>query len=124
VTIEKNLKRTLVATIASLVTRVATAASTIEYFEEPSGIRERPSNLNRGADWLSKCLSDDTQLFAESRLRRLVFDDLARLLREGGVRDGHALVSEKLLIFLYICGNRSSFRNVKYCCGRSIDTVS
>ena len=121
---EKKLKRTLVATIASLVTGVATAASTIEYFEEPSGIRERPSDLNRGADWLSECLSDDTQLFAESRLRRPVFDDLARLLREGGVRDGHASVEEKLLIFLYICGNGSSFRNVKYRCGRSLDTVS
>ncbi|KAF1940410.1 hypothetical protein EJ02DRAFT_350053, partial [Clathrospora elynae] len=45
-------------------------------------------------------------------------------MRDEGVEDGHASVEEKLLVFLYICGNGLSWGNAKYQCGRSLDTVS
>ena len=121
---DPKLKKSVVLAVASAVLGAATAASSIEYHPSPSGVRARESDQYRGSRWLSDCLSDDTQLFAEARLRRPVFIALAQSLRERGIRDAHASVEEKLLVFLYICGNGVSWRNVKYRCGRSLDTVS
>jgi hypothetical protein len=121
---DNTLQRTLAITLAGVIAGAATAAASIEYHDEPTGVRARPSDSDRGSNWVAECLSNDAQLFAESRLRRQVFDALVGLVIEGGVHSGQASVEEKLLIFLYICGNGASYRNVKYRCGRSLQTVS
>ncbi|KAH5707858.1 hypothetical protein HBI81_243770 [Parastagonospora nodorum] len=120
-----RLEKPVIAALGGVIAGVAAAiASSNSDYTPPSGVRTRDDDTDRGARWLADCLSDDAQLFAESRLRRPVFDALAQYLKEQGVRDGHASVEEKLLVFLYICGTGSSWRNARFRCGRSLDTVS
>ena len=122
-----SFDRPIVIALAASIAGVAKAiAEEYEdgYINPPTGVRTREEDRDRGAAWVASCLSDDEQLFAESRLRRPVFEALAQYLRAQGVRDGIALVEEKLLTFTYICGNGASWRNVRYRSGRSLDTVS
>ena len=120
----QKLMKPVVIALAGVIAGAATATSSITYHPEPSGVRTHESDRDRCQRWLSACLSDEAQFFAESRLRRPVFDALVKRLRDRGLRDSHASVEEKLLVFLYICGVGASWRNVKYRCGQSLNTVS
>jgi hypothetical protein len=121
---DNMLQRTLAITLAGVIASAVTATTSIEYHDEPTGVRARSANSDRGSNWVTKYLSSDAQLFAESRLRQQVFNALVGLVIEGGVYSRQASVEEKLLIFLYICGNGASYRNVKYRYKRSLQTVS
>lgn len=80
---------------------------------------------DRGSRWVAEVLADDAQLLVESRLRRPVFEELAGYLRAHRIADSrYASAEERLLVFLYICGNRASYRNVIYRCGRLLETIS
>lgn len=90
-----------------------------------SHIQADRTDRDRGQRWVAEVLANDVQLLVESRLRRIVFEELTAYLRAHGSVDGRLVsVEEQLLIFLYICGNGSSYRNVMYRCGRSLDTIS
>lgn len=120
-----ELQRPIVVAIAAITAAVvATITSYTDEYIEPSGIQLYEYDRHRGPAWVINCLGDDTQLFAESRLRKPVFEALAGWLRGQGVCNGKSSVEEKLLIFLYICGNGASWRNTRYRCGRSLDTIS
>ncbi|KAF1942722.1 hypothetical protein EJ02DRAFT_454030 [Clathrospora elynae] len=110
---DPKLKKPIMIALAGFVAGAAVAASSINYYPTPSGVQAHEPDCNQGRQWLADCLSDETQLFAELQLSRPVFDALADRLRSGGLRDSHASVEEKLLVFLYICGVGSSWRNVK-----------
>jgi hypothetical protein len=70
-----------------------------------TGVRANADDWVRGRAWVASCFNDPVQLYCESRLRRSTFDALAEWLKAHGLSGG-SLVSaeEKLLIFLYICG--------------------
>jgi hypothetical protein len=67
---DSNLKQPIAIALAGVIAAAAAAASPFKAYIEPSGVRARPSDVDRGAAWLTKCLSDDAQLFTEARLRR------------------------------------------------------
>jgi hypothetical protein len=90
-----------------------------------TGVRTNSGNCEQGRQWVASCLSDPTQLYVESRLRAPTFAKLARWLKAHGVQGGRIVsVEEKLLVFLYVCGQGSGFRNAKYRSGHSIATIS
>lgn len=95
-------------------------------YVEPTGVNARESDYRRGRRWLEDCLKDPQQLFNESRLHFNAFLALSGWLKEKElVKDGHRLkVEEKLLIFLYICGQGASWRNIRYRCGHSQSKIS
>jgi hypothetical protein len=75
--------------------------------------------------WIDHCLEDPEQMYEESRLRVSTFLSLAEWLEDHGmgIIDGIS-VEEKLLIFLYICGQReTSFMHAKFRCGYDVDTI-
>jgi hypothetical protein len=115
------------ALIATLAGAVASAASVVVQQQvrlyEPTGLNDRDSDVGKGRRWLSDCLDDDRQLFVETRLRRPIFDDLVQRLRHY-VSNHIVSTGEKVLIFLYICGQGASWRNTRYKCGRSLATIT
>ena len=119
--------RTLVAIIASVIattaaiTTLPTASNT-----PPTGLRERAEDAEKGLSWVEECMADDDQLFVESRLQRYAWDDLiARLTERELVNSSNVCtIEEKVLTFLYVCGQGISWRNVKYRCGRSLATIT
>ncbi|KAF2684234.1 hypothetical protein K458DRAFT_389443 [Lentithecium fluviatile CBS 122367] len=94
------------AALAAVLTAVATVAR-VETYEEPSGVRARPSDKLRGQHWLQECLETPSQLYVESRLWPEVFEDLVGYLRANElVADGkHISVEEKVLTFFTITVN-------------------
>lgn len=93
---------------------------------EPTGVRGRFGDGSRGQSWLDSCRRDPIQLYEETRLKPEAFKTLADTLRNrelvGDTRGASA--EEKLLTFLYICAQGVSWRNTKYPCGHSLDTIS
>lgn len=98
----------------------------LDTYHEPTGVRKHPEDSQNGAKWLASCMRNDTQLFEETRLKREVWDTLLeRLVRRGWLKSSrHCEAGEKLLCFLYLCANGSSYRNLSWRCGRSKDTIS
>jgi hypothetical protein len=113
--------------IATLVGVVASASSIVVqqegYLYESTGVTDRASDAGKGRQWLRDCLNDDRQLFVETRLRRDTFYDLVQRLRHQ-VSSQQVSIGEKVLIFLYICGQGASWRNTRYKCGRSLATIT
>ena len=73
-----RLKKPVIAALSGVIARVTAAiASSYSDYTPLSGVRTRDDDINRRARWLADCLSNNAQLFAESRLRRLVFNALA-----------------------------------------------
>ena len=111
---------------AVLISVAAILAYWEENYHEPTGVNQREDDRQRGGRWLADCLEDPSQLYAESRLELRLFNKLADLLVERQLLgDGRRVsVKEKLLTFLYICGQGASWRNTKYRCGHSTSTIT
>lgn len=114
---------------ASLACFSAVAQLHVETYYEPSGVRGRPEEARRCREWLAACMANDELLFDDTRLRREVWDSLLDyLVGKGWLRDSRGRSScqaaEKLLIFLYICGQGASFRNARGRSGHSLETIS
>lgn len=93
-------------------------------YTPPTGVNARQEDVNQGRRWLANCLASDTQLYAETRLTRPVFDKLVEHCL-AWVKDGRRIsVEEKVLTFLYICAQGCSWRNAGYRCGHSLSTIT
>lgn len=114
-----------IATVAVLGAFVVVLEHHIETYYEPTGVRVDGSFGGEGARWLAFCMGNEQQLYEDSRLRRQEFDTLLTILEGNGWLKStrHIAAAEKLLSFLYLCGNGSSYRNLKWRCGHSIETV-
>lgn len=92
---------------------------------EPTGVRDRSKDTRRGRNWVAECLADPRQLYVDTRLKPYCFYSLVDYLRSHElVNDSMVSVEEKLLNFLYVCGHGGSWRNTKYRCGHSLETIS
>ncbi|KAH8719291.1 hypothetical protein GQ44DRAFT_762151 [Phaeosphaeriaceae sp. PMI808] len=112
--------------IASVEAALASVAAVIAQLgEEPTGVRAYKPYDGLGQRWLQDCRSNPLQLYSETRLREPVFDALVnRFMVRELVSGEELIVAEKTLIYLYICAQGASFRNVRYRCGHSLDTIS
>ena len=115
--------------IASIAGALASVLSVVSHLTTentaPTGIRGRPEDIKRGKRWLDDCMSDPQQLYDETRLRSDIFRSLVtHLMSKKLLRGSKTLVEEKLLIFLYICAQGASWRNMRWRCGHSLDTIS
>ena len=117
------------AHLASLAGVLASASVAISHpnseYIQPSGVYDRADDIGRGRRWMEECLSDRRQLYIETRLELEAFESLVSHLRSHGVSDSKwVMVEEKLITFLYICGHGVAWRNARYRCGHSLDTIS
>ena len=105
----------------------------VETYHEPTGVRKNPEEATLGEDWLKSCMANNQKLFDDTRLRRDVWDSLlGYLTSRGWLEDSKQRNSklkcltagEKLLIFCYICGQGSSYRNARSRSGHSLETIS
>lgn len=105
----------LIALVSVLGTFIVLLQHHIDTYCEPIGVRAFPEDSERGARWYTECMRDDQQLYDESRLRREAFDDLLEtLVQRGWLRETYGVPpGEKLLAFLYMCGHRASYRNLR-----------
>lgn len=116
----------LVVAAIAVASVAALAGHRLASFHQSTGVPSRESDKLRGRAWLLDCMSNPQQLYDETRLQPVVFNSLADSLRARKlVRDGRRVsVEEKLLSFLYICGNGASWRNTQYKNGHALHTIS
>ena len=121
---EADLTFTVAVTNATGV-MIAFVAARFEDYAEPIGVNAPESDRRRGNRWVEDCLADPVQLYTESRLQESAFRSLVKWLVDNGMENGRSIsVEEKLLIFLYICGQGSGFRNVRHRSGHPLSTIS
>ena len=123
----KQLDRPVITALASTITSI-TVAIYEQYsdYVQPTGVRDCDNNEHQGIDWLEACLSDERQLKDETRLNLEAFTQLATILEANKYISTSKFITiqEKLLIFLYIYGQGASWRNTRWRCGHSLDTIS
>ena len=117
---------TFTVTVTSVIgVMLAFMTANLEEYVEPIGVNARESDRMRGSRWVEDCLADPAQLYTECRLQESAFQSLVKWLVDNGMENGRSIsVEEKLLIFLYICGQSSGFRNAKYRSGHPLSTIS
>ena len=114
-----------VAVTNAIGVMIAFVAAHLEDYAQPIGVNACGSDRRRGNRWVGDCLADPVQLYTKSRLQESAFRSLVKWLVDNGMGNSRSIsVEEKLLILLYICGQGSSFRHVKYRSSHPLSTIS